>query len=82
MGAFWRRFTRILHVLYLDLLAPPEMMKGRKGEYFLFELSFIGRILLDLVTLGLADVFCVSPYISIAKAGWYDELRGVASEAF
>ena len=59
-----------------------RMMKGRKGEYFLFELSFIGWILLDLVTLGLADVFYVSPYISIAKAGWYDELRSVTSEAF
>ena len=59
-----------------------RMMKGRKGEFFVFALSFIGWILLALVTLGLSDVFYSGPYISIARAGWYDEtdksMRGYA----
>ncbi len=59
-----------------------QMMKGRKGEFFVFGLSFIGWVLLALVTLGLSDVFYSAPYISISRAGWYDEtdkaMRGYA----
>ena len=50
------------------------MMKGYKFKYFLLNLSFIGWILLSIVTFGLAS-FWVSAYMSTASAVFYDELK-------
>lgn len=51
-----------------------KMMKGYKLKYFLLNLSFIGWLLLSIVTFGLAS-FWVSAYMSTASAVFYDELK-------
>ena len=51
-----------------------KMMKGYKFKYFLLNLSFIGWILLSVVTFGLAS-FWVTAYMSTASTVFYDELK-------
>lgn len=50
-----------------------DMMRGRKGEYFVLELSFIGWSLLAVLTFGLVGTFYATPYMNITLAGWYHE---------
>jgi uncharacterized membrane protein len=52
-----------------------EMMKGHRGDYFLFNLSFIGWALLCLLTLGLG-FFVLAPYVSTSNAIYYNYLVG------
>lgn len=51
-----------------------NMMNGYKWDYFVFCLSFIGWILLSVITLGIALIW-VYPYLSVAFAMYYDELK-------
>ena len=51
-----------------------EMMKGYKWNYFVFYLSFLGRILLVPFTLGILLIW-LFPYITVADAIYYDELK-------
>lgn len=51
-----------------------EMMKGYKMDYFIFELSFIGWIILTPFTLGLLLIWLV-PYMTIAQALFYEKLK-------
>ena len=51
-----------------------KMMKGYKFKYFLLNLSFIGWILLSIVTFGLST-FWVTAYMSTASTVFYDELK-------
>lgn len=53
-----------------------EMMQGYKWDYFVFVLSFIGWILLSVITLGIGFIWTV-PYVSIAEALYYEELKKV-----
>ena len=57
---------------YLD--KSKEMMKGYKWDYFVFGLSFIGWILLSIITLGIGLIW-ILPYITIAEVVYYDELK-------
>ena len=50
------------------------MMKGHKWEYFCLVLSFIGWILLEIITLGIAALW-VTPYMSVTFAGYYEDLK-------
>ena len=50
------------------------MMKGYKGNYFVLALTFIGWILLGLVTAGLGFLF-VYPYLATTMANYYDEIK-------
>jgi uncharacterized membrane protein len=52
-----------------------EMMKGHKMDLFILGLSFIGWVLLGLITLGIAFIW-VAPYISAASAEFYLEVSG------
>ncbi len=52
-----------------------EMMKGHRGDYFLFNLSFIGWALLCILTLGLG-FFVLAPYVSTSNAIYYNYLVG------
>jgi len=54
------------------------LMRGYKGELFLFDLSFIGWWLLGLVTFGIATLW-VGPYYYIARAGAYRAIRYMAT---
>lgn len=48
-----------------------ENMKGHKGELFVLHLSFIGWILLTILTCGILAVFYTGPYMALSEAGFY-----------
>lgn len=52
-----------------------EMMKGKRWQAFLLDLSFIGWIFLGILTLGILMCFYVSPYIDATKAELYKEIK-------
>ena len=47
-----------------------SLMRGRKWEFFLFQLSFIGWFALSVATLGIALLW-VMPYYTTAKANYF-----------
>lgn len=51
-----------------------QMMNGHKWELFLLDLSFLGWILLGLLTCGIGMLF-VAPYMSAARAEFYEDLK-------
>jgi uncharacterized membrane protein len=55
-----------------------RMTDGHKGKLFVMSLSFIGWILLSVLTLGILYVVYVGPYMYATFAGYYEELRGNA----
>jgi len=57
-----------------------RMMKGHKWEFFVFNLSFIGWIFLSIISFGLVAVFYAGPYMSVACAGYYVELKKLSIE--
>lgn len=52
-----------------------RMMDGHKGELFVFYLSYIGWAILSSFTFGLLHLLYVGPYMQIAVAGFYDEVK-------
>ncbi|MEG2457284.1 MAG: DUF975 family protein [Bacilli bacterium] len=54
------------------------MMKGYKGNYLLFNLSFIPWILLVIITFGIASIYVV-PYMNVSQALYYEELKKIKS---
>jgi uncharacterized membrane protein len=56
------------------------MMKGHKADLFFLELSFIGWILLGLLTLGIGWLW-VYPYMSLSIANFYENLKKEQEEA-
>ncbi|MBR5524966.1 MAG: DUF975 family protein [Clostridia bacterium] len=52
-----------------------KMTDGYKADLFVFNLSFIGWNLLSAITGGLVGVLYVNPYIGVAHAGVYEELK-------
>ena len=52
-----------------------EMMNGNKWQAFLMDLSFIGWILLGILTLGLVLVFWTGPYMHSSHAALYLKLK-------
>lgn len=51
-----------------------EMMDGNKWRAFLFDLSFIGWVILGLLTFNLVNIFWTNPYRQNANAALYHEL--------
>lgn len=51
-----------------------EMMDGHKWDYFCLQLSFIGWIVLSILTCGLG-LLLLMPYMSVAEAAFYDDLK-------
>ena len=51
-----------------------RLMKGRKMKLFLLDLSFIGWVILSLLTLGIA-LFWIIPYIESAHAAFYEDAK-------
>lgn len=51
-----------------------EMMQGNKWRLFCLELSFIGWILLSMLTFGIL-MFWVAPYMQTAIAAFYEDLK-------
>ena len=52
-----------------------EMMRGQKWNLFVLDFTFIGWILLSILTLGLGVLF-VQPYMLTARAAFYEDLKG------
>lgn len=52
-----------------------EMMRGNKMKAFLLDLSFIGWILLGILTCGIVYVFYTQPYMMSTGAALYERLR-------
>ena len=52
-----------------------KMMKGNKFKAFLLDLSFIGWIILSVITLGIVGVFYVNPYYQSADAALYEAIK-------
>lgn len=50
------------------------MMEGHKWEYFCLMFSFIGWLLLSILTLGILT-FWITPYIKVASAEFYEHLK-------
>ncbi len=53
-----------------------NMMMGHKGRLFCLMLSFIGWILLCVLTFGIGFIFLM-PYLQSAYANFYEYLRGI-----
>ena len=52
-----------------------EMMKGHKWKAFLLDLSFIGWIILTILTFGLVGVFFANPYMYATDAELYKAIK-------
>ena len=51
-----------------------EMMKGHKWDLFVLQLSFIGWILLAILTAGIGYLW-LEPYIQMSVAAFYEDLK-------
>jgi uncharacterized membrane protein len=57
-----------------------RMMKGQRFRVFLFELSFVGWVLLSALTLGVVGYLWFNPYLMAAQAELYTRLRASAKQ--
>ncbi len=55
-----------------------EMMDGYKWKYFKLQLSFIGWVILGILTLGIGYLW-VAPYIYVSNAKFYEDLKNSQS---
>ncbi|MBQ4000984.1 MAG: DUF975 family protein [Lachnospiraceae bacterium] len=53
-----------------------ELMRGHKWHTFILDLSFLGWIILAVLTLGVLSFFWVDPYIKSTDAALYSVLKG------
>lgn len=51
-----------------------EIMKGRKMQLFILDLSFLGWMILAGLTLGIVGIFWVTPYMEATRAELYNDL--------
>lgn len=59
----------------MEVLAYSEnMMRGHRWQSFVMDLSFLGWILLGLLTLNLGNILWTNPYMSATDAALYQEL--------
>lgn len=56
-----------------------ELINGYKLDYFIFNLSFVGWMLLSIVTCGILLIWTI-PYIIISQVLYYDELKKIKSK--
>ncbi len=57
------------------LKASKELMDGNKWDLFILDLSFIGWVLLCILTLGIGELW-LNPYMNAAHAAFYRSIRG------
>jgi uncharacterized membrane protein len=56
-----------------------QLMDGKKMDFFILNLSFIGWAILCIFTLGIGFLF-LSPYVSVTNSKFYDEISGRRDE--
>lgn len=59
-----------------------QMMDGQKWKAFVLDLSFIGWRLLSVITLGILNIFYVSPYKNMTDAALYEALKNSRAAAY
>lgn len=65
------------NISYKDVMnTSKKMMDGYKWDNFVFGLSFLGWILLTVVTFGIALIW-VYPYMQVAFVMYYEELKKI-----
>lgn len=52
-----------------------KMTDGYKGELFIFYLSYFGWHMLSAITAGIVGILYVNPYMGVAHAGIYEDLK-------
>ena len=52
-----------------------KLMDGYKGKAFLLDLSFIGWLLLSIITFGIVGIFWTNPYYESAAAAFYIDVK-------
>lgn len=57
------------------IAASKKMMRGRKAELFVLELSFLGWALLSTFTFGLLNIW-LEPYMQVTWANFYNAVSG------
>ena len=63
----------------MEVLAESEaLMRGNRWQAFVMDLSFLGWLLLGIVTLNLGNIFWTNPYMNATDAALYQELTGRA----
>lgn len=63
----------------MEVLAESEaLMRGNRWQAFVMDLSFLGWLLLGVVTLNLGNIFWTNPYMNATDAALYQELTGQA----
>jgi len=55
-----------------------RMMRGYKAKIFVAQLSFLGWMVLSVMTLGILWIFYVGPYYNTVMAGYYEEIKRAA----
>ena len=58
-----------------------RMMDGYKMKLFLLDLSFIGWMILSVLTLGIGSLF-LQPYMNTARAAFYEDLKAELSDRY
>jgi len=58
-----------------------RMTQGHKMDLFVAYLSFIGWLLLSIITCGILAIVYVSPYMNVTFAGYYTKLKAKAIES-
>lgn len=56
------------------ITASKNLMKGKKGKLFCLELSYIGWVLLSILTFGILLLW-VEPKMEAAKAAFYEDIK-------
>ena len=58
------------------ITASRKMMNGNKWRLFCLDFSFIGWIILAILTCGILEIVYVGPYMNAAHAAFYQSLKG------
>jgi uncharacterized membrane protein len=56
-----------------------ELMDGKKMDFFILNLSFIGWAILCIFTIGIGFLF-LAPYVNVTNSKFYDEISGNGNE--
>ncbi len=52
-----------------------RMMRGQKWRFFVFDMSFLGWLILSWITIGIFGIFYVNPYKDCADAVLYKKIK-------